>query len=75
MSEDRFAVFHGPPVTPEMQLLFGAYAAGATVTGIAQLRDGLHVEFADGSKTLFVPVPEGAALVARPDGKLEVTTP
>lgn len=63
---------HGPAVTPEMQMLFGPYACGATVTAVVVERLGLKVGYADGSETLFVAVPDGSALVARPDGKLEV---
>jgi hypothetical protein len=62
----------GPPVTPELQLLFGAYAAGSAVRGVVALRDGISVGYADGSEYLFVAVPDGSNLVCRPDGKLEV---
>jgi hypothetical protein len=65
-------IFDGPPVTPEMQLLFGPYAGGAPVTGVLQLRDGLHVVYADGSRYTFMPVPAEGCLVAQPDGTFAV---
>jgi len=47
----------GPPVTKELQQVFGVYWRG-TVTGIAALQNGIKVEFAEGTTLRFVPVEE-----------------
>jgi hypothetical protein len=72
---DGTVTLHGPPVTVEMQQVFGSYAGGAQVTGLVLLKDGVKVVYADGSDYLFVAVPDGSTLMARPDGKLEVKGP
>lgn len=71
----RFWTVTGLPITPETHLLFGSYAGGAAVIGVVQLREGLMVNYADGSANLFVPIPDGGSLVARPDGLLHVVPP
>lgn len=50
----------GPPITPEMQMLFGPYAGGgAEVVGIAQLTHGLVVSFGNGLQLTFAPIVSG----------------
>lgn len=51
---ERTFTLHGPPVTREMQQLFGAYGRGA-VKGIVQLEQGLVVEYDNGTALTFVP--------------------
>lgn len=51
----------GPPVTPELQQLFGAYGQD-NVEGIVQLQDGLQVAYANGVQLTFVPVHTGGKL-------------
>ena len=53
--------FSGPPITPEMQQLFGAYSHGSVV-GVLQLRDGLVVTYEGGPNLTFIPVPAGDCL-------------
>lgn len=47
----------GPPVTPEMQQLFGPFGHGE-VTGIVQVRSGLSVAYDNGVQLTFTPVIE-----------------
>lgn len=72
VQDDHSVIFTGPPVTPEMQLLLGGYAGGKAVAGIVALQEGLHVSFDDGTKMLFVALPEGMTLCSQPDGGLVV---
>jgi hypothetical protein len=51
----------GPPITREMQLLFGAYGQGRLV-GVVQMREGLLVTYDNGVQLTFVPVPTGGKL-------------
>lgn len=52
------AKFTGPPVTREMQQLFGGYAMNGAVTGIIQLPKGLRVTYENGVTILFAPLIE-----------------
>lgn len=69
---ERMVRLDGPPVTREMQLLFGAYG-GSEVVGIVQLQEGLRVNYRSGLQISFVPVPDNATLYVRPeDGRYAV---
>lgn len=46
----------GPPVTEELQKLFGWYRRGFAVKGIVTTREGLSVVYEDGICVLFAPV-------------------
>lgn len=48
--------FTGPPVTREMQQLFGGYAGHGRVTGIIQLAAGIRVTYEDDASVLFAPL-------------------
>lgn len=48
----------GPPVTLEMQMIFGFYGQ-ATVTGVVVLKDGLHVAYENGLVLTFIPTYPG----------------
>lgn len=48
--------FTGPPVTREMQQLFGGYAGHGRVTGIIQLASGIRVTYEDDASVLFAPL-------------------
>ncbi len=50
--------FTGPPVTREMQQLFGGYSGNGVVTGIIQLPKGLRVTYENGVTILFAPLIE-----------------
>lgn len=62
---------YGLPITEGMQTLFSGYSGGQAVVGIAPIRDGIVVSFADGSLLNFMPVPGDGCLVAKPDGTFE----
>lgn len=47
--------FTGPPVTREMQQLFGGYGGEAHVVGIIQLSTGIRVTYSNGESVLFIP--------------------
>lgn len=50
---ERMVTLHGPPVTPELQLVFGHLG---TVKGLAVDRHGaIWVDYEDGHKLRFVP--------------------
>lgn len=55
MAEDNKITLHGPPVTREMQLLFGAFGS-SPVKGVCALSAGLHVSYEDGRVFMFYPV-------------------
>ena len=55
---EAFVRFTGPPLTKEMQQLFGGYGA-SKIVGIIQLREGLRVDYASGATLLFAPIYEG----------------
>lgn len=44
----------GPPITPELQKLFGQYGLGAPVTGIRAGMTSIAVEFAGCCKVTFI---------------------
>ena len=54
--EEIVGTFTGPPVTREMQQLFGGYAGNGRVTGIIQLAAGIRVSYENGADVLFAPV-------------------
>lgn len=56
--ESTTVTLSGPPVTLEMQMIFGFYGQ-ATVTGVAVLNDGLHVAYEDGLMLTFIPTHPG----------------
>lgn len=53
---EKIIKFTGPPVTREMQQLFGGYAGHGRVTGIIQLAAGIRVSYENGEDVLFAPV-------------------
>lgn len=55
-SGEKIIHFTGPPVTREMQQLFGGYAGHGRVTGIIQLASGIRVTYEDDANVLFAPV-------------------
>lgn len=52
---ERCFTIYGPPVTRDMQQLFGSFG-GEQVTGILQLQEGLQVTYSTGLQLMFVPV-------------------
>lgn len=54
--EEIVGTFTGPPVTREMQQLFGGYAGHGRVTGIIQLAAGIRVTYEDDASVLFGPL-------------------
>lgn len=55
---ERVIHFTGPPVTREMQQLFGGYSGNGPVTGIIQLNTGVRVTYGNGVSILFAPIIE-----------------
>lgn len=53
---EKIIHFTGPPVTREMQQLFGGYAGHGRVTGIIQLASGIRVTYEDDASVLFAPL-------------------
>jgi hypothetical protein len=53
MADDRHIVMHGPPITPELQQVFGMFGE---LVGIVILDKGrLYVQYRDGSQVLYTP--------------------
>lgn len=64
--------FTGPPLVEQVQQMLSPYAGGTPVRGVLLTAKGLDVWFEDGSRYLFVPVPDGHSLIAKPNGELDV---
>ncbi len=56
--------FDGPPITPEMQTVFGGFGCGLRVTGIVVFDKHIVVSYDDGLlKMNFVPVMDGVGVI------------
>lgn len=54
MTDKEQVLIHGPPVSRDLQLVFGGFK-DAPVTGVVALADGIHVAYEDGSEIVFAP--------------------
>jgi hypothetical protein len=70
----RSFTLHGPAVTPEMELVFGAYGQGG-VEGLIVLNDGIRVSYKGSASVRFVPLPDGSTLYVNEDGEFVADPP
>jgi len=68
--ETGIVTFKGPPITDEMQLIFGHYCG--QIEGLIPLAHGIRVTYVAGPTLLFIPVPEDASVIITPDGDQKV---
>jgi len=65
----------GPAITPEMQLLFGSYAADDKVKGIVATQTGIAVEYAQTQSIMWTGMLVGGDFHLLPDGRINFIAP